>query len=170
MSHYTLNRVFLVLGILLVPGAGGQEPEDVSSPSVKDVIVRPVRDIGTLERVTIALTRAFIPGSKVFSPLYAYGREIACSDSADSNQTVVKHRGPAALVYDDNGIIRARFHQTTADAIRDAENRGLCEKSNATTWSFATTYPLDGNDIEVKQRYLSREVERIDLQLHARRD
>ena len=170
MTHYAVKGIVLHLAILLAPGAGAEDPASASPQGTADVIVRPVSDVSTIERVTIALTRAFVPGSRVFSPLYAYGRELACNDTGRSKETVLKHRGPAALVYDDNGVTRARYHQTTALAIKDAESNGWCSNDSIPTWSLATTYPLESDDIKEEQRYLSREVERIAGQLQAKRD
>ncbi len=170
MTHYAANGAFLLLGILFVPGASGQDPPSASPQDVADVIVRPVSEVGTIERLMIALTRAFVPVSKVFSPLYSYGRELACGENRDAREAVLEHPGPAALVYDDNGVTRARYHQNTAAAIKYAEDSGWCRDKRFTTWSLATTSPLDSDDIKEEQRYLSREVGRVDLQLQARRD
>lgn len=170
MTHYALKGIVLLLSILVAPSAGAEDSASASPQRIEDVIVRPVSDVGTIERLTIALTRAFVPKAKVFSPLYAYGRELACSETGRSKETVLKHRGPAALVYSDNGVIRARYHQTTALAIKDAESNGWCNDDSVPTWSLATTYPLESDDIEEEQRYLSREVDRIPRQLHAQRD
>jgi hypothetical protein len=170
MTHYAVNGAVLLLGILLAPSAGAQNITTPATQRIADVVVRPVSEVGTLERVTIALTRAFIPGAKTFAPLYAYGRELACSDSRDTNEIVMNHRGPAALVYDDKGVSRARYHKTTELAIKDAMSSGLCNDDSDTMWFFATTYPLDSDDIEEEQRYISRDVEQVDRQLGARPD
>lgn len=170
MTHNAANRTFLLLGMLLVPAASGEDPASASPQRVKDVIVRPVSEVGTLERVTIALTRAFIPGSEVFSPLYAYGRELACNESGDTNETILEHSGPAALVYEDKGVTRARYYKTTELAIREVRRSGLCKDDSDMTWSIATTSPLDSDDIEEEQRYISRDVEQIDRQLDAQPD
>lgn len=170
MTRYAIRSAVVLFGILLAPGAGAQDSVGAAPERLADVVVRPVSDVGTLERVTIALTRAFIPGAKVFSPLYAYRNEVACGEDEDAKATVLEHRGPAALIYHDNGVARARYHQTTELAIRDAVSSGWCKDDSVTTWSLATTYPLDSDDIEEEQRYLSRDVEGIDLQLNSRRD
>ena len=169
MTHYAVSTALLLLGVLLVQGACAQDSANASRQRTADVVVRPVSDVGTIERLTIALTRAFIPGSKVFSPLYAYGREPACSETGDSRETMLSHVGPAALVYDDNGVTRARYHQTTELAIKDAVSSGWCKDDSVTTWSLATTYPLASDEIEEQQRYLSRDVDQIDQQLRVQR-
>ena len=168
MTHHAVMGGVL-LAILLVPVAGAEDSANAAPERNDDVIVRPVRDVGAIERVTIALTRAFVPGAKVFSPLYAYAREIACSEDGGPRETFLKHRGPAALVYDDNGVIRARYHQTTALALKDAESNGWCDSDSVPTWSIATTSPLESAEIAEEERYLSRDVERIDQQLEAQR-
>ena len=170
MTHHAANRVFLLLGILLVPGAIGEDPASASTQRLADVIVRPVSEVGPLERVTIALTRALIPGSKVFSPLYAYGRELACGEGGDAKQTILEHSGPAALVHDDKGVTRARYYKTAELDIGDVKRSGLCGDGSDMTWSIATTSPLDSDDIEEEQRYISRDVEQVERQLQARRD
>lgn len=170
MTHYAVNGAVLLLGLLLAPSAGAQNFANPAAQGIEDVVVRPVSEVGTLERVTIALTRAFIPGSKTFAPLYAYRPELACADSGDTNETVINHPGPAALVYDDKGVSRARYHKTTELAIRDAVSSGLCKDDSDRTWFFATTSPLDSDDIEELQRYISRDVEQVDRQLDARPD
>ncbi len=170
MTHYAVSGAVLLLGVLLAPSAGAQDSANPATQGFADVVVRSVSEVGTLERVTIALTRAFVPGSKSFAPLYAYGRELACGASGDTNETVTNHRGPAALVYDDEGVTRARYHKTTELAIKDAWSSGLCRDDSDTTWFFATTYPLDSDDVEEEQRYISRDVEQVDRQLDARPD
>lgn len=170
MTRYAVGGAVLSLGILLASSAGAQDSANAATQRIADVVVRPVTEVGTLERVTIALTCAFIPGSKTFAPLYAYKRELACDESGDTNETIINHRGPAALVYEDKGVTRARYHKTTELAINDAKRSGLCNDDSDMAWSFATTYPLDSDDFEEEQRYISRDVEQVDRQLDARPD
>ena len=166
MPHGTVRCVVLMLGIVVVSSASAQVSRiDDAQDSDQGIRVRRVSDIGTLERLNIALTRALVIGAKVFAPLYAYSHELACVDGSDPDLASVldHHVGSAAIVdVGDTGVAHAFYYKNVQEAIASVADR--CEEPIDGTWYLATTYPLNGG-IEEEERYLSREVERIAARL-----
>lgn len=128
---------------------------------VEGILVRPVGDVSTLERLQIAVTHALIPGSKVIAPLYAY------DPSAFRLSEQRSFDGPAAIVVDrDSEGIRAFYYPTIVDAINAMDKDSKFQNKEVKTF-LATTYPLEG-EFEEKGRYLSRDIEGIEAQLQQR--
>lgn len=152
-QRVAFDALLLLLGVLLVPCAEAQDPTE-------GIPVRPVRDVGTLERLGIAVRHALVPGSKVIAPLYAYNRGLACRETP--LEQLGKHDGSAAIVAKQDKATVAFYYRTVDEAITAAKKDGWCEKD--VTWHLATTYPLD-SDIKEEERYLSQDVERIEARL-----
>lgn len=143
----------VVLTFLLASGARAQDP----------IPVRPIGDVTTLERVGIAVARALVPGSRVIAPLYAYDGDIACDSASDGHDSLGEHDGHAAIVSRESRIV-AYYYRNTTDAVAAAQQRWCNDQSD---WLFATSRSLGGEAQEV-ERYITRDVKRVDAQL--RRD
>ncbi|MCY4030482.1 MAG: hypothetical protein OXH75_29735 [Acidobacteria bacterium] len=142
----------VVLTFLLASGARAQDP----------IPVRPIEDVTALERVGIAVARALVPGSRVIVPLYAYERDIACG--SDGHDRLGEHDGYAAIV-SRGGTIVAYYYRNTRDAVAAAQQRWC--NDHESDWLFATSSSL-GDDAQEVERYITRDVTRVDAQL--RRD
>ena len=153
MTTRVVSGVFLAL-VLLTESAAGQIP------------VRSVDEVGTLERVGIAVKQALLPGLRVFFPLYAYEHELVCSEDREEN--LAGAYGPAAIVTESNGVTIAYYYQTVAAAVMAVDRKDWCNREDL-TWHVGTTLPLDdGVGVELQGRYLSTDVDRIEalLQRH----
>lgn len=155
MTHRVVFGALLVLGVLLASSAATQLQDGIP--------VRRVSDVGNLERLQIAVTRALIPGSKVIAPLYAYD----FGDLRDQKelQQELGNSGPAAVVVDMRSRgIHAFYYQNIGQAIEAMENDSRFQNNEDRTLHLATTYPLEGGFTETG-RFLSRDVERVEAQL-----
>ena len=118
------------------------------------VPVRRVEDVGALEKVSIVLERAFVPGLKILAPLHAYDGTIICnSDQIDI--VSLAGEGWAAIVLPESQPL-AYFHESVSEA-QAVAMRDWCDSE--TSWQFATPTALP--DVEPVQRYFSRDIERI---------
>lgn len=140
----------LLLAVLSVSAAEGQEP----------IPVRRVEDIGALERFSIVLERAFVPGLKILAPLYAYDGSALCDGTLQPLHSASSVDGWAAIIVPGPRPL-AYFHRSVSDAEAVAV-QDWCSQGE-TDWQFATPSPIP--DETVTERYLSREVERIAEQL-----
>lgn len=151
--------VFLALGFTVAVSAAGQPPEE-------GIAVRSVEEVGNLERLEMAVKRALIPGVRVFYPLYAYDRDLVCDE--DQSELLIDHDGPAAIITRRNGVAIAYYRRSVDEALATVERDGWCDRSGE-EWQVATVYPL-GGDLQEQERYLSREVGRIEALLHTSRE
>ena len=160
MTHRVVFGALMVLGILLALGVAAQVPD-----SLEDGIpVRRVSEVGTLEQLQIAVTRALIPGSKVIAPLFAYDPK-SLSDLVRENPQQNDEYGPAAIVVDmGSGGIHAFYYSTIKRAIEAIEKDSRFQNSVTDEYHLAITYPLKGGFKETG-RFLTRDVERVEARL-----
>ena len=150
--------IFLALGVVVAASATGQPPE-------RAVPVRSIDDVGTLERLGMAVRRGLVPGSRVFFPFYAY--DIVCGENA--REELAEYSGPAFIVAAREDDSTIAYYYSSANAALDAvEVGGWCNRDGG-RWHLATEHPLSGNFPE-GGRYLSRDVERIEALAQAYRD
>ena len=133
-----------------------------ASVAVGQVPVQRVEDVGPLEQFSIVLERAFVPGLKILAPLYAYdGHTLICDGEIGQSGLASAGDGWAAIVLPQPQPV-AYFHEN----VREAQLAALQDWCNSEVdWQFATPERLDIQDVELEQRYLSREIRRIAEQL-----
>ena len=124
--------------------------------SLGAVEVYAASEIGFLEQLEIAATRALIPRARVVAPLHAYSSTLACDE--DNLPLLLGHNGSAAVVVELAEGAVAFYRPTLDDAVVYAREN-WCSNENV-KWYLATTYPFDG--VEARGHYLTRDVERID--------
>ena len=137
--------------------------QDISVPDLHSddgIPVRPTSRISFPEKIGLVLEGALVPGKKLVEPLHAYEPKTVCSKV--HVEVLAEHIGTAAIieVSMDPETDIAHYRPTVSDAITYAREN-WCKTDRK--WFFATTYPLRGTERgDVKARYLSRDVDRID--------